>query len=702
MAFKHYTFYLSRTPVFPIQFTSKILNFDSILKNEMFDIALFYSNYNIWRLKKQYNDASNKKLICTIAKYWLRMCYRPTPYGLFAGFSFKSISLNGKNINKEERIKLFIEPDCNVLDNLINKVMIDIKLRTKLRYSLNPTFYRFATTYRYYIFVSNQENSPLYSICSLECNLYLDYLYQHSETNYTYDELLSQIFLKLPNLSASKAIKLLHHYINSKILICELFSNQDTDLVLNKLDDLLIDDSDSKNAIKYLKYYSDITNLDQLKVAYRIESNATSPYDKPPLVNISTIYDTSNSLREQPVNLILNQIYSLINLFDYRDKPSLIKFINTFLDIYDTEFVPLLVVLDPEIGIGYDNNIEILKNKQFVDLIFGRNIKSNLYYSNDHLVVMLKNIIDNNLNSITVELPSSILNNVESHARIPTRGAILGDFIELSKDKPLDFLFYFKEFIPFNSFNLISRFLNGDAGVSELVKRNIENGSQTTLYSEIDFIPFVKSWNVTKCKSKYKYSLPINTYINNPNTILLKNILVGIKNNCITLVDKKLNKVIIPRLMNAYNYSGLPLSIYKFLGDLQNSSNFSMSSLLDEILNSRNYLPRLTFKNIILSKRKWKISLVLLDIRPNDINLRKKIKMYFVMNNIPNRIVLHDLYSELFLDLGSDICIDIFITKIIKYKAVIISEDIFSVFVPNVCHETSKTFVNEIIIPVKT
>jgi hypothetical protein len=91
--------------------------------------------------------------------------------------------------------------------------------------------------------------------------------------------------------------------------------------------------------------------------------------------------------------------------------------------------------------------------------------------------------------------------------------------------------------------------------------------------------------------------------------IHISDILVSIKRNKIVLRSKKWNREIVPKLTNAHNFKGKPLPIYEFLCDLQ---NFEQPSFVGFYWNPTflqlPYLPRVCYKNAILSKARWFIT----------------------------------------------------------------------------------------------
>lgn len=78
--------------------------------------------------------------------------------------------------------------------------------------------------------------------------------------------------------------------------------------------------------------------------------------------------------------------------------------------------------------------------------------------------------------------------------------------------------------------------------------------------------------NVNRRKSMFNYELPILTWSEHKNILNVNDLFVTIRNNQVVLFSKIYNKRVISRLGSSYNYTRSPLTLFRFLTELQAQS----------------------------------------------------------------------------------------------------------------------------------
>ncbi|MEJ5144713.1 lantibiotic dehydratase [Sphingobacterium sp. MYb388] len=263
---------------------------------------------------------------------------------------------------------------------------------------------------------------------------------------------------------------------------------------------------------------------------------------------------------------------------------------------YDMKAVPLMEVLDPEMGIGYgqldtpsEETVAPYLENQITKISLDDKIKK-LFYGNK------------NLNNGTIDL-STIDIEISDSLTLPNTIGVLCNIQD-------DMLVIE---------HLGGATVNSLAGRFSLVGGELEEYCRTIAKLEQDANPDVHFFdvgyagepdvdNVNRRANIYSQQLSVLTYDTTAAPLYLADLMLCLRGNEFVLFSKKLQKRLVPKIASAYNYGRSDLSVFRFLCDLQHQGlstdlNFSVSSIVQDC----DSYPRLTYKNIILSPAKWKV-----------------------------------------------------------------------------------------------
>ena len=167
-----------------------------------------------------------------------------------------------------------------------------------------------------------------------------------------------------------------------------------------------------------------------------------------------------------------------------------------------------------------------------------------------------------------------------------------------------------------SSTNLIARFAHSNPEIKNIVTDiatfEEEELTNNSLLAEIAHLPNNRVGNILLRPSFRKHEIPYlaKSNIKYENQIHLSDILIKVNqgSGAIDLISKKKNKKILPRLSIAHNFATSTHPIYRFLCELQYQNlrgqiGFSWGSLTHLF----KFLPRVTYKNIILSRAVWNL-----------------------------------------------------------------------------------------------
>ena len=128
--------FVLRTSIFPIGMIQELVsdlktNLNALANNRIFTEAIFLaspslkSEFDKLVEEKIIHPKERAKLVFAILKYLVRMCSRPTPFGLFAGCTIgefdESTEINLQNINKFKRhTRLDMNYLCRLTTDLVS------------------------------------------------------------------------------------------------------------------------------------------------------------------------------------------------------------------------------------------------------------------------------------------------------------------------------------------------------------------------------------------------------------------------------------------------------------------------------------------------------------------------------------------------------------------------------------------------------
>ena len=155
---------------------------------------------------------------------------------------------------------------------------------------------------------------------------------------------------------------------------------------------------------------------------------------------------------------------------------------------------------------------------------------------------------------------------------------------------------------------------------------------------------------------------------------------MSLKNDKLVLRSRKLNKQIIPILTNAHDFSYRTIPIYEFLCCLHiQYENNDIAFMLSPIFNSFPFLPRIRYKNIILSPSKWQIETEkyksIFDNAIKSKNIRKAIEWRYRMG-IPQYVLLLDKKGDnhFFINMDSKTSLSV-LYEIVKNDSIFILQE---------------------------
>lgn len=710
MNYKCFDKYILRTPINSLKGISKDINLDFFAGESYFMQSIRISSPDLYNKFKKFlhqdslNKSKNKeRLLFSLYKYYTRSCTRCTPFGLFAGLNIGKILPDKENkviIDKKENHFSHTRLDMDYLCALIQNLEKNPDIRISLVYSVNNSLYVVGNKIRY-VEYSYLGTNRKYQISSADYNEYLQRIIDKVkkgakmseiaellvDDDITYDEAFEYVNLLIDNqvlvsnLNPTVTGDELHDFLISQLETLNLSNKKILD-TLKEIKGLLLS-IDSQTGIKAIDSYEQIPK--------KIRELGSS-FDKKYLFQTDLILSfNENIINEKIVNELKEGICILNKLTIKYPENNLSRFKEAFVERYEEQELPLAMVLDVELGIGYlQNNSGLFgDNTPLVDDLV-------LPYQED--TTQSQKINWNKVSSFLHRKYIEFLKHNEKYIEITDKE--VSDFSENWDDLPITFSAMAqimtidnKNVIVLDSaggssaVNLLGRFAHSDKELNEHITQIVEveeRGNHDKLCAEIVHLPQNRTGNILSRPVFRKYEIP---YLAQPSVpieeqIPIDDIMISIKQGRIVLRSKKYNKEIQPYLSNAHNFSRYSLPIYQFLADMQTQNvregvTFSWGNLENEY----DFLPRVIYKNLIFSQAIWTIRKHEIEpiLKLNDNNqIFNEFKKLKQKRNLPKHVVLVDGDNELCLNLNSLLNIRVLLSSVKKLSFFRLKEFLFS------------------------
>ena len=654
-----------------------------------------------------------KRLEHTFLKYIIRISTRCTPFGLFSGISVGNFSEDSKiELSDSSQYNRHTRLDMNYMVTLINFFEKDKVFRNQLRYFPNNTLYAIANQYRY-IEYKIIDGKRQYSLEAIEKSSFVEVVLKTSASGKSINELATTLIDE--TISKEEATEFINELIDNQILISELEPSVSGE---ESFDELLgiLKSIDYKNTSKSLISLKNSISLLDEKITnsrkhypsiHKILEDLEVSFDRQYVLQTDLFISTEkNNLNYKYRNYILNVLPILCKINSQNDThKNLDQFKRRFVQRYETREIPLVQALDIETGIGYIQNNAVADTVPFLNDISPKTTTSAFKTtSRDRIHTLLHNKL---LSALTTGLTNIILTDKDfsnqkiDWEKIPSTFSSLVEVTTLAN----------QEFIIINSIggtnaaNLLARFCYGNEQIEHIVKDicSLEQElSNTKILTEIVHLPEARVGNILQRPHLRTYETPYlaKSNLSASNQINVNDISVSVKNDNIILKSKSLNKEISPRLTNAHNYSHKSLPIYHFLCDMQSQgtiNNFGFSwNFLSE---SYPYLPRVTYKNIILSKARWYISREeiqeMMDNYENESALMNAVTLWKEKRNLPKLVQLKEGDNLLLISLENIDTIKLLLQQVKSKKKCILEE--FLLKKTTTVKRNNKRFANQFV-----
>lgn len=718
---QHFSSILLRTPLQSLNLAYK----PSATTTAIFEEGLYLSSPEYWKefqKREELKGKNKEKLELSFAKYWLRSCSRCTPYGTFAGSAMAKVTGDATQLSLAEnhthtrRLRL----DMNYMSGIIQVLEQQPELQQQLKFYTNNSLYELPDGFRYaeYTIENNTRN---YHLTSIEKTEYIKTVLERAKTGADINE-LSKLLLAVEEVTEEEAREFILSMIQSQLLISELEPCVTGKEPLDQLIDQLEAFKGMDEVLGRLKKIQSLIQNPEEGVAFyqRIEQELMDlglalEVPKNTLQADLFLSVNQNTISEDLVQEISAQAETLGVLARQIRNPELEDFKKNFYTRYEDGEMPLAIVLDADLGLGYAGvRDESAGGGPMVDDIgfagSGSGGGGDFDFIQQYTLSKYNDYLKNN--KALIELEEEELNAFKervSSFRFANSIHIMGSLMKQENQElsPSQFVFELSGMGGPSAGNLLGRFTHGSTELMEFTREILkeeETERKDAIYAEIAHLPQARIGNILLRPVLRGYEIPYigKSGIATEQQITVDDLMVSVRNNEVILRSKQHNKRVIPRLTTAHNFGFRSLPVYKFLCDLQ-GQGLSYSGMWDwGNLASLKHLPRVVYKNIVVYKATWKIEEKEMKDLPKEIAEQKTfIARWRADANIPSRVVYKEGDNELLIDFEEDNGIELFLHYLKRYKNITLEEFLFTKENCVITDREGNPFTNEIIIPLK-
>lgn len=689
------------------------------LKNPLLKEAIFLASpYLYEELNQCFNEEikdvkKTERLKQTFLKYIIRASTRGTPFGLFAGVIVGCFNTETK-IDLNSKFKRQTRLDMNYLVAISNYIENVPVIKSQLLFSTNNSLYKIGNQYRY-IEYKLENLKRAYSIESIEYSVYIEEILNKAKTGKTINQLADDIIDD--DITREDATKFIYELIDNQILTSELEPSVTGNNILSQIIAVL---SRLKNCDVYLNQLIILqkallkldanknNSIEYYKNCYPILEAIGVDYDVKHVFQTDTYTRTKSNILNKRIGYNLRNSLPLLNAINpKKENKNLKQFKKAFIERYETRKIPLAKALDIETGVGYIQNIAISDTVPFLSDVtptLKKSIITDISLSESDIIIqkLLFNALKNK--QLSIELKDAYFKDIDLNwDDLPDTFSALIEIVNLNNEEHI----YLNAIGGSNGANLLGRFADGNNELFEYVKEITtmeQKMNPEKVLAEIVHLPEARIGNVLKRPQLRDYELPYLGKSNLPleKQIDINDILVFIKKDRIVLWSQKLDKEILPCLTNAHNYSYKALPIYHFLCDLQtqNKRKNLGFSWRDLALN-QSFLPRVTYKNCILSKATWIIDIIdfkpVLMLKNNENALLIEVNEWRNSNQVPQYVQLKEGDNTLLINL-EDIRMIQLLLATVKSKSQFILEEFLFVEDTIVKNNNNERFTNQVVV----
>ncbi|MES2376719.1 MAG: lantibiotic dehydratase [Bacteroidota bacterium] len=590
------------------------------LEDLYFRAALYLASplfYSCLEQKNFDHAALSEKERFTLQKYINRYCFRPIPFGLFAGVTLiRWAERSGFDLNAIRPEDAVIVPDQGFVLKLAEEILQG-EMKSEALYEPNPTIYRLLGELRFISTeIDEQDRLRKYLLQSTDYSKVLKDLSLFSTVPKRREEIVQEI-CRLALCSDPIGEDYFEFLIQEQVFVPLFRPNINGPNYLQQLLAAMpvsLKQSNRPAALKRL--------LEELKT----NKETDAAWFKEINSKLSRLMEReADQLRSNNLQVILHRkiqsatldkkfqekirdgLFALDQLCPVETVPDMAQFLKAFQKDFEGQTLDLLYALDPEVGIGYSIPAPDKENQLLETLHIAAKRKkeptTNWSPAHSYLLEQWHNTPGERVK--VIRLNEDGLTGLKSGSESLNISG-LSVLFRVYCDQ-----LYLESAGGVNAPALMGRFTIADPEIAEAARQMVaqqQADNPELLFAEILHLAGPHTDNVNRREPVWAHEIPVTAVSTLPEDrqLALADLKIRVENNRVILYSEKHRKVVIPRLTTAYNHTIDKLPLFCFLADLSYQySRFALDLDLRTFFPGLTYYPRVTYKSTILSLATW-------------------------------------------------------------------------------------------------
>ena len=629
---------------------------------------------------------SNVGVRRALVRYFSRMTSRATPFGAFAGISLgRSGSRTSLTLASRQEYRLHVRLDHGFTEAVLDYLLSQKQARNGFVYNLNTSLYRAGDKFRY-VETLRASTRRTHRLATVDPTPFLEATLDRARKGATHEALVTALIDEW-GVTYQEGEEYLSLLIENQLLVPSfaptLTGGEALRPLVSRLRELAQPDanrlasdieftlSDTVQALK-----SELAETHCKEFAKRIRETPLqvdhSRLFQVDMTKPAAQHSPGLTIGKAALKEIARSVEILHRIGAEGPPPSLAEFCLRFRERYDAREVPLVMVLDDELGIGFGTDAGLSEPSP---LLAGLHLpsappKHAVWESRHaHLLNLLTGAIRGDL--IEVALSEQDVRALETPVNLPLPDSFYVHGTLVAKNaQALDsgkFEFFVEGAAGPSGIRLLGRFCDLDPALQTYAMAHVkgeESLQPDAIFAEVVHLPSDRAGNVLHRPHLRQYEIPYLgvSGVATDRQIMITDLLVSVVGERIVLRSSRLGREVIPRLSSAHNFAK-GLTVYRFLCTLQaqnlaHSMNFGWGPL-----RTAPFLPRIRVGRIVLSRAQWRIPAgQILDwsqlTRPVQL---QRIRQYRELNRVPRFVSFVDGEVGYAIDFENALSVDNFV-----------------------------------------